>query len=266
MDEFPFGWLDPVLDRCRADIVSAGRPLRREKTLADGTTAEVTDVDLHVEQVLVAAIRTTFSGAAILSEESFPNKAALASELCFVIDPIDGTRELIAGSRDFGIAVGVFANGRPVAGVLDLPLCDKRFTCTAGSGVRLNGVRVRLVEPPALHTARVAVSPTQLADPSLRTFWHRLRTTEIVPVGALTPKVARVVSGDCDAALFAPVPGKVAYIWDYGVAALLLAESGGMLTSFDGADLLQALPFAHEGGWIAGTRNLCREIRWSTQR
>ncbi|MET7569324.1 inositol monophosphatase family protein [Streptomyces sp. NPDC005492] len=260
MRDFPMEWLDPILDRCRSELIEH-LPRSSVKTLDDGRVEPVTDLDLRIEGRLIAAALEAYPSADIFSEETHCNPAALASELCFVIDPIDGTKELIAGTADFAISVALFQQGKPVAGVLDLPFRGQRFTCTAEGGARVNGIPVYLQAPPHLRAAKLAVSPTQRADPSLASVWTRLLPRGIAPVGAFTPKVAQVLCGDCHAALYPPKPGKSIFLWDYAAAALLLAEAGGMLMSLDGMSLLNTLPLEHSGGWVAGPADLCREIR-----
>ena len=266
MTGFPLAWLDPVLDRCRSEILH-GHGLRKwTKVGTGGRLDQVTDLDLAIERQLIAASLSAYPTAAILSEETHADPAALASDLCFVIDPIDGTKEMIAGRTDFAISVAVFQLGRPVAGVLDVPHRSQRFTCAVGFGARLNGRPLRLAEAPTLELARIAVSSAQRVEPSLLLSWRRLCAGTLVPVGALTPKVAQVLVGDCHAAIYLPTPGKTAFIWDYAAAALLLAEAGGTLISFDGSSLLRTLPVEHPGGWIAGRSAICHQIRHSLQK
>ncbi|WP_159029612.1 inositol monophosphatase family protein [Streptomyces qaidamensis] len=260
MSDFPMEWLDPVLDRCRSEVLEH-RPRSSTKTLDDGRVEPVTDLDLRIEGRLITAALKAFPSADVLSEETHSNPAALASELCFVIDPIDGTKELIAGTADFAISVALFQHGRPVVGVLDLPFRGQRFMCAADGGARVNGTPVHLEEPPQLRAAKLAVSPTQRADPTLASVWNRLLPRVIAPVGAFTPKVAQILCGECHAAFYPPKPGKSIFLWDYAAAALLLAEAGGMLMSLDGMSLLSTLPLEHSGGWVAGPADLCREIQ-----
>src|SRR6476659_3908222 len=79
-------WLHPELDRCRE--LTRGRLTARQWTKAspDGDRELVTEIDLAVDALLTEAIHTHASRAAILSEESNPDPAALARAICFVLD------------------------------------------------------------------------------------------------------------------------------------------------------------------------------------
>src|SRR3954452_5173219 len=168
---FILDWLRPALDRCR-DLTEHRLTAKSwTKSSTNGGTELVTEIDLAVESVLTETIHDHLPDAAILSEESNPDPSALASDTCFVIDPIDGTNELAAGRPGFAISIALFRNGRPTAALLDLPAYDRRFHCTAGSGSYLNGTRVKLSPVESLRHARLAVSATQYDMDALQTFW-----------------------------------------------------------------------------------------------
>jgi len=90
------GWLRPELDRCRELIATRSAPKRWEKSSSHGAAEVVTEVDLAVERLLIEAVGARMPTATVVSEESHPDPAALASDVCFVIDPIDGTEEFAA--------------------------------------------------------------------------------------------------------------------------------------------------------------------------
>src|SRR4051794_5061862 len=252
-------WLRPELDRCRVLIADHKSPRRWTKS-DQGHGELVTEVDVAVERLLIDAIRERMPDAAILSEESSPDRSALEQDTCFVIDPIDGTEEFAAGRPGFGISVALFERGRPAAAVLDMPAHDWRFEGAAGAGASLNGEGIRLSEVGALAEARLAVSATQHGMDSLRPFWDGVGAAALIPTPAFTPKFAAVLAGDCDAALYLPVRPHRTVIWDYAAAAQLLSEEGGWFGTTDGADLLEALPFDFSDGWIAAPVRLREQL------
>lgn len=226
----------------------------------DGSDETVTELDLAVEALLIEAIRAQLPHAAILSEESNPDPSALTAEACFVIDPIDGTDELLAGRSGFAISVALFHQGQPVAALLDMPARNRRFDGAVGAGTRLNGRPVALAQVQDLAAVRLAVSATQLRTESLRQFWDTITAATLVPTPAFAAKLAAVLANDCDAALYLPVNPHPTAIWDYAAPALLLAEAGGSFSSLDGADLLQERPFTYVGGWVAAPAGLRSQL------
>jgi fructose-1,6-bisphosphatase/inositol monophosphatase family enzyme len=109
-------WLRPELDHCRELIAGHTAPKHWTKPSDHGAAEVVTEIDLAVERLLIAAIGARVPNATFLSEESRPDPAALASDTCFVIDPIDGTEEFAAGRSNYAISIALFEHGLPAAG------------------------------------------------------------------------------------------------------------------------------------------------------
>ena len=81
------GWLRPELDRCRELIATRSAPKRWEKSSSHGAGEVVTEIDLVIERLLIEAVGARMPTATVVSEESHPDPAALANDMCFVIDP-----------------------------------------------------------------------------------------------------------------------------------------------------------------------------------
>jgi myo-inositol-1(or 4)-monophosphatase len=261
----PLDWLDSALDRCRLAI-DRGVDRSWQKTSSSTGPATVTNLDLEVEDILVAAIQDRFPRAKVVSEERHPDPSPLGAPMCFVIDPIDGTEEILAGRSDFSISIALFHGGQPHAAVLDFPARGHRFSCGARLGAWLAESPVRLRQSTALADARIVVSATQRRSPELLRVWGGLKVAETLPIPAFTPKFAALLLGDCDAAVHLPVDMRTTFLWDYAAAAMLLIEAGGLFTSWSDLDFLSELPYQYTGGWLASsTRDLHHELRASLQ-
>ena len=84
----------------------------------------VTIADKSVETELRQAILAAFPHHAIIGEE----QGGLADrQICWVIDPIDGTRAFVIGKPLFGTLVGVTCDGQPFAGLIDMPALNETY-------------------------------------------------------------------------------------------------------------------------------------------
>ena len=108
----------------------------------------VTDIDYLVERFLIEKIQAEYPNFAIISEE-FNSNAAM-SENCFIIDPIDGTKNFANGLPLWGIQVACRKNGETIASVIDLPAL-KEFYFADESGAYLNGEKISVREVPILN-------------------------------------------------------------------------------------------------------------------
>ncbi len=84
----------------------------------------VTAADKASEELLVRGFQDRFPGTAILAEEGVltpRGKADREAELCWVIDPIDGTTNFVHGHPFYSISIGLLREGRPWLGVVHAP-------------------------------------------------------------------------------------------------------------------------------------------------
>src|SRR3546814_11616789 len=54
------------------------------------------------------------------------------AEFVWVLDPIDGTKRFITGNPLFGSLVALLQGGRPILGVIDMPILEERWVGAAG--------------------------------------------------------------------------------------------------------------------------------------
>ncbi len=102
----------------------------------------VCEADLASEKHILDAIRARFPDDSIIAEES--GYVAGNSDFTWVIDPLDGTSNFVAGLPWFGAQLGVLENGRPIFTAMYLPVEETLYHAQAGCGAFRNGKRLRL--------------------------------------------------------------------------------------------------------------------------
>jgi inositol-phosphate phosphatase/L-galactose 1-phosphate phosphatase/histidinol-phosphatase len=90
----------------------------------------VTIADRETEEHIRGAIAGRFPSHGIFGEEY--GRQAWASDLTWVIDPIDGTKSFITGSPLFGMLVAVARDGKPLAGVIRMPALGEVYAGLTG--------------------------------------------------------------------------------------------------------------------------------------
>jgi 3'(2'), 5'-bisphosphate nucleotidase len=96
----------------------------------------VTAADEASEAIILEGVRRLLPGVPIVSEEAVEHARPAAIDGDFVlIDPVDGTRELVAGRDEFTINVAVVSSGRPVLGIIAAPARGLiwRTACAGGA-------------------------------------------------------------------------------------------------------------------------------------
>src|SRR5271166_1165414 len=93
----------------------------------------VTEADRAVDAVLRKELLR--DGEGWLSEESVDDLSRLEKNRVWVVDPLDGTREFVAGIPEFCVSVAMVEDGRPVAGGICNPETNEVFLGSLESGV-----------------------------------------------------------------------------------------------------------------------------------
>ena len=93
----------------------------------------------------------------------------------WVIDPLDGTRAFVNAKPMFGMMTALLEEGRPVAGLIEMPILRERWIGLAGEPTRMNGAPVRTRDCAGLAEAQLnATSPDMLRDAESRAGFERL--------------------------------------------------------------------------------------------
>lgn len=193
----------------------------------------VTDIDLAVEQLIVSRLRQLTPDYPVVTEETASEPADPAKP-SWVLDPVDGTTNLMRGFRHSAISLALLADGRPVLGLVLNPYLDELFIGCAGQGATLNGSPIRASRRDLLEDCLVGFGTT----PYDRRNAHQtfavveqmfLKSLEIRRCGASTLDLAYVACGRLDAFFEMGLQP-----WDYAAGSLILQEAGGIVTNWQG--------------------------------
>jgi myo-inositol-1(or 4)-monophosphatase len=186
----------------------------------------VTDADRAVNEILLRTLPR--DGEGWLSEETSDDAGRLGCERVWVVDPLDGTQEFVAGLPEWCISIGLVERGRPVAGGICNPATDELFLGSLEDGVTLNGRAVRVRSRDSLDGAEVLASRSEVK----RGEWELPGAPfRIVPMGSVAYKMARVAAGLTDATwTLSPK-----HEWDVAAGTALVLAAGGTVCKPGGA-------------------------------
>ena len=225
----------------RVALSHYGNVERLTKTHAATTDEPVTVADRAAQAVIVAGLRELRPGDGIIGEESETGEAITADNLQpegrnWVIDPIDGTNNFIAGLGNWGICVGLLDAGRPVAGVVYDVTRDRLYAGAAGRGATINGEPCRAVDTPMNDASVLMLTSNLIGDDGAAPAWaaRLLDQTnwKVRMLGTAAIESAMVGAGVAHAAV--TVNGK---LWDCVAPAAFTLAAGGVVTHLDGSPL-----------------------------
>ena len=241
-----------LLDRVAPAVLSAGETVMR--SFGSRATVElkadsspVTEADRASERILLEALQGFAPDIPIICEEAASEgRVPKVDSAFFLIDPLDGTREFIAGRNEFTINVGLVVNGSPTFGVIFAPALAHLFLTTwpdravevrVPRGAAWNDLRgkqhlspMRTRRPEAGDLA--ALVSRSHAEPELPSLLEKLAVRSSRSLGSAL-KFCLIARGEAD---LYPRLGPTCE-WDTAAGQAILEAAGGVVTALDGQPL-----------------------------
>lgn len=200
-----------------------------------GAADYVTQVDVHVQEFLRGRLEQEWPEIQFMGEES-DNSDVDPDGAFWILDPVDGTTNLIHGFMHSAISLGLCEGGQIVCGVIYQPFTSELFSARKGHGAFLNGVPIRVSEARDMSECLISVGTTpyehEYADRNFEIFKKIfLDCQDIRRIGSAAIELAYVACGRIDA--FFEMNLKP---WDFAAGIILIKEAGGTVTDFEGQD------------------------------
>ena len=191
----------------------------------------VTSADYAANEVVIAELQRLTPNIPIMSEEV--KKEALSEREkwpCYwLIDPLDGTQEFVAGRPDFAVNIALVENGKPMLGVIHAPVTGVTYWAVKGMGTH------KIAQG---KTKVVKANPVSRDNPYLRVAISRVQTLEtitkyikpnipieFVSLGSCALKSCLVAEGAANIYIRIGPTGE----WDTGAPQIIVEEAGGCI-------------------------------------
>ena len=232
--------LEPLTElviRAGAAILAVNRGAMRIEGKVDGSP--VTEADRAADGIIADGLARLLPDVPTLSEERVHLAKPPYRGSFFLIDPLDGTKEFVAGRSEFTVNLALVNNGTPLLGIIGAPALGLVWRGLVGRGAeRLTTSEGAAVEP--IHTRThprrgdpwiVAVSRSH-GDSRTEAF-ITARPGAIRQVLGSAVKFGRVAEGGADIyPRLAPTSE-----WDVAAGHAVVTAAGGRITDAQGADL-----------------------------
>jgi 3'(2'), 5'-bisphosphate nucleotidase len=214
-------------------------PLQAEQQAKDDQSP-VTKADKASERIILEGLSRLSPGIPIISEESVASAPSKVEASCYIVDPLDGTKEFLAERDEYTVCIGLVTRGVPVAGVIAAPKQGLLWRGVIGKTVerlRIDFSTGASSEHTAIHTRRApaelvaAISRTHL-DANSEAFLSRLKIGKRYGCGSAV-KFCHLAQGDADIyPRLAPTCE-----WDIAAGCAILIAAGGKVTDPRGNEL-----------------------------
>ena len=200
------------------------------ETKSDGSL--LTQADTQMQIKTQAFLEKNWPQFAFLGEESpteDQNTALQSQQGCWILDPVDGTRNFASGIAFFAVSLGLMINSKIVAGLIYDPTRNEMFAARQGLGAELND------QPLIANTAKTTLSQCSgIID------FKRLQPNLATQIAKNPPYSSQRSFGSValDWCWIAAGRGEIYLhgaqnIWDYAAGWIILDEAGGFSCTLD---------------------------------
>ena len=229
--ELNLHFLEKHVIRIAKSAARLARKANFEIQTKDAPANIVTTSDLAVQELLCRELKKLLPCAGFLCEEA--NLQDTKKELCWVIDPIDGTTNYSRGIAQCAVSVALVRGEECLLGVVYDIYGGSVFSAVKGGGARLDGKPIRVSErrfENALFCTAMSLYRKDLAAACRDIIYDvYMEANDIRRFGSCALELCYLAAGHCELYFEMRV-----YPWDYAAAYLVLSEAGGVLTGFDG--------------------------------
>jgi myo-inositol-1(or 4)-monophosphatase len=195
----------------------------------------VTQVDRAAEQAVIDLVHKSYPTHTIVAEESGRLQGS-DGEMCWIVDPLDGTTNFIHGFPQYCVSIAVQQAGKTAHAVVYDPAKNELFTASRGRGAFLDDRRIRVSRCRRLADALVGTGFPFKELTRLDAYLKQLGTMTassagVRRAGAAALDLAYVAAGRLDAFWEMGLSP-----WDMAAGALLIQEAGGLVGDFSGED------------------------------
>jgi 3'(2'), 5'-bisphosphate nucleotidase len=191
----------------------------------------LTQADLTANSLICEALERLDPGAVVISEEG-ATRIDRCPRRFWLVDPLDGTREFLAGNGEYTVNIALVEDGLPVLGVVHAPARGVSYHARRGGGAWRSGADGTTAIRARAGDTLVVVASRSHPGPSLDAFLCALPPHQTVSMGS-SLKICAVAEGT---AQIYPRLGPTSW-WDTAAAHALALEAGATIEALDGSRL-----------------------------
>ncbi len=219
--------------RAAGNVITRGYENRDDLDIqTKGAQDFVTKIDKEAELTIINKIQQSFPDHSFIGEEGGNVKGN--DDFTWIIDPLDGTSNFIAGIPHFAVSIALLHKGKLDQAVVFDPIRGELFAATKGGGAQLNGYRLRCTKAKDLSNTILATAlpfrDRSNLDVEMARFTKVFKAAgDIRRSGSAALDLAYVAAGRYDGYF-----EKGLKAWDMAAGELLVKESGGLVTDYAG--------------------------------
>ncbi len=215
----------------------------------------VTEIDLKVQEIIVKRLYEILPESNIIAEETKANDFSFG-KYTWILDPVDGTTNLMYGYKYSCVALGLVVEGIPYAGIVYNPYLDELFSAIKGKGAFVNNMPIGVSGSRTLKDSLITFGTSPYdkgkADATFRLAREVfMQCRDVRRTGCAALDICSVAAGRTDGYFELELQP-----WDYAGASIILEEAGGSITDWEG----KKLSYLYKTAAIATNGHIYKEL------
>ena len=235
---------DVLIAYARGEEPPYGFP--KSLTVEEDGDGPVTAADMAVNELLISGLKNNldYKEWDILSEETSKEKTFQYSEYkkkwCWIIDPLDGTKDFIQGSKNYAVHIALVYEKIPKIGIVLIPERNELWIGVIGKGAwyenRAGSKMSISFSERAEISELILVSSKNHQESKLQNLLSKIDFAATKKIGSVGCKVASILRGEAD--VYISLSGRSSpKDWDMAAPHALIEAAGGNFSHADGANL-----------------------------
>jgi 3'(2'), 5'-bisphosphate nucleotidase len=206
-----------------------------------GDDSPLTRADLAAHNIIVDFLEEKYPSLPCLSEEStgieFEDRKHW--QRCFIIDPLDGTKEFIARNGEFTVNIALQENGKSILGVIHVPVADITYSAANGLGAfkqhqedTAKSIAVRSLQQKDGKDHFTVVASRRHGLDKVETLCQNFSSYDLTSRGS-SLKMCMVAEGSADLYPRLALTSE----WDTAAAQAIVEQAGGKIVQLDFSDM-----------------------------
>ena len=219
---------------------------------------------MKVNQLIISRIQEKYEKTnwEILSEENVkikPNSCNINADWCWVLDPLDGTKDFIQGTGNYAMHLALNYKQKPFIGIVLIPERDElwiayrdRVWCERREG---SNIIPRISQNKVINEMTL-VSSKNHRNEKLEQLINKINFHEVIVMGSIGCKLTSIVRGESDIYISMSMPGESGpKDWDFAAPEAVLKAAGGAITTINNEDLIYGKENFEHSGIIIASKN-----------
>ena len=208
---------------------------RAEQVTVKGVADFVTAADFAVQRHIQESLGNLYPDVQFMGEEKDNSEIDFSGDV-WILDPVDGTTNLIHDYRQSALSLGYLEGGVLSAGVMFQPQSGEMYTAALGQGAFLNGRPIHVSTAGKMSESLISIGTSpyrkDLAGENFALFQRIFEDAEDVRrSGSAALDMAYVAAGRTEGYL-----ERFLKPWDIAAGTILVREAGGCVVTFDGKE------------------------------